>query len=864
MKLRHPFRPGTLFLAILMIVTPATPATQQDSSTTLPITSWLSSGPAEIALPAFQEASAALKEWLHFDAVNIGEWRPAVSAAEAKGNGTNWQILQADSGAVILNPLTGSRFPQVAYLTTYVEARRWTTAQLQIKARQPFVVYLNGEEVLSRDSADSLGTLRRQPLKLERGKHLLVIKTAREAADKAAWKIRASLSVDPHFGAAPLSLSLEPRHHMDLTTLLDGPQVTSVSISWDGQIVAVALSEVRNQNGDKDSWVELRRAPDGRLQQSFRGLSNLGGLKWVPRSQRFSFTTSEDQKTALWVVDLSSGETRALLRDTEHFGDYDWSPDGRYLIYSIDEEAKPDERGVKRWQGLRDRWPWFRTRSSLYQLTFPEGVKKRLTAGKLSSSLNSISPDGKKILFSRTVDDPAQRPYTRTVVAALDLQTLAVDTLFSGGWINQATWSPDGGRILVTGSASLFNNLGSTVPEGMIANEYDTQAYLFDPATRQAQPLTRGFDPAISEARWGPRGESIYFLATDGEYVRLFRCSAARREFQLIRTEPEVINGIDIAGGAERAVFYGSSVSTPTAVYHLDLSSGRARKTLQPGEADFHPVIFGKVEAWSFQNQRGRKIEGRIYYPPDFDPQKIYPAIVYYYGGTTPTSRDFGGRYPKNLFAAQGYVVYVLQPSGAIGYGQEFSALHVNDWGKIVADEIIDGTRRFLEAHPFVDPQRVGCIGASYGGFMTMLLLTRTDLFATGVAHAGISDIASYWGEGYWGFLYSAAATANSFPWNRRDIYVEQSPLFHADQVKSPLLLLHGDADTNVPRGESDQFYTALKLLGKEVEYVQVAGQDHHILDYKKRIIWEKTILAWFDRWLQSQPQWWNELYPAE
>ena len=98
-----------------------------------------------------------------------------------------------------------------------------------------------------------------------------------------------------------------------------------------------------------------------------------------------------------------------------------------------------------------------------------------------------------------------------------------------------------------------------------------------------------------------------------------------------------------------------------------------------------------------------------------------------------------------------GYVVYVLQPSGATGFGQAFSALHVNDWGKITAGEIIEGTKKFLDAHPFVDKKHVGCIGASYGGFMTELLLTKTDIFAAAVAHAGINLIPHYWGEGYWG-----------------------------------------------------------------------------------------------------------------
>jgi dipeptidyl aminopeptidase/acylaminoacyl peptidase len=226
--------------------------------------------------------------------------------------------------------------------------------------------------------------------------------------------------------------------------------------------------------------------------------------------------------------------------------------------------------------------------------------------------------------------------------------------------------------------------------------------------------------------------------------------------------------------------------------------------------------------------------------------------------------RDFGGRYPKEWWAANGYVVYVLQPSGATGYGQPFSALHVNDWGGTTSEEVIEGTRKFLDAHPYVDADRVGCIGASYGGFLTMLLVTKTDLFAAAVSHAGISSIASYWGEGYWGYSYNAVAAADSFPWNRLDVYIDQSPLFRADQVQVPILLTHGRSDTNVPAGESDAFYIALKLLGKPVEYVQIEDQDHWILDHDKRIVWSRTIMAWFDRWLKDQPAWWDALYPED
>lgn len=137
--------------------------------------------------------------------------------------------------------------------------------------------------------------------------------------------------------------------------------------------------------------------------------------------------------------------------------------------------------------------------------------------------------------------------------------------------------------------------------------------------------------------------------------------------------------------------------------------------------------------------------------PPNFDPNKKYPLIVYYYGGTTPTERGISNPYCAQLFASRDYVVYVINPSGTIGYGQEFSARHVNAWGKRTADDIIEGTKQFCKEHPFVNDKKIGCLGASYGGFMTQYLQTQTDIFAAAVSHAGISNVTSYWGEGYWG-----------------------------------------------------------------------------------------------------------------
>jgi len=511
---------------------------------------------------------------------------------------------------------------------------------------------------------------------------------------------------------------------------------------------------------------------------------------------------------------------------------------------------------------MADRMPGWRNRSHLYKINLQSGARQKLTSGALSTSQASISPDGRRLLVTRSKVDLEQRPYSTSQLYVLDIVTLEAELLWEGPWLAGAQWVPDGKTILMLGGPSLFGEIGINIPTGTSPNEYDTQAYFFDPVEKKVEPLTKGFDPSINQAHFSLSENCIYFVVTEADFVHLYRYSPKSKEFEKMYCGVDALGSFSIARGKPMGVYIGSSATVPHKAFTIDLKRRRSSLFRDPSSEDFADVGFGELESWTYRNQRGRDIACRVYYPPRFDPKRKYPCIVNYYGGTSPVTRGFGGRYPLNYYAAQGYIVFVLQPSGATGFGQDFSGLHVNDWGQIVADEILDGVKKFTETHPFVDPARIGCIGASFGGFMTMLLQTRSSLFATAIAHAGISSIASYWGEGYWGYLYSAYATANSFPWNRKDLYIEQSPLFNADKISTPLLLLHGSADTNVPPGESTQLFTALKLLGREVEYIQILDQNHHIMEYGKRILWTKTILAWFDRWLKRQPQWWFDLYP--
>lgn len=835
------------------------------------VTKWLLLGPLPTPLPAFNnegEAKVGPAELLEYEHIPLRELTPEAGASvHAIGKGAVvWSAAAADSGGVRIP--TDGKLPAIAYLATFVEVPRWMKVDIDVRSTRPVELFVDGSSLMKQKTpqkTNEAGAKNTGTAKLSQGKHLLIAKTVSVPGDTLGeWRVDVRLAPGSGFDAVPV-LSLDPARGLTVGDVLEAPAVNVVRLSPDGVYAAVAISERTPPEGKTEERIEIHRVKNASLVTTLRDMADASSWRWAAVGHRLSYVVTKDNAGTIRTLDIDTGESSTIVHDVKDLSDYAWSRDGSFIVYSCRKKPDKDETGVHRLRGISDRRDDERDKTYLYVSTVPVGLTRRLTAGDYSTVLYDVHPDGCSILIGRTYEDLSARPYSTTELVRLNLEDQSAETLWKGQWVGTAVWSPDGKKILITASPSSFGDVGLDVPQGTIPNDYDTEAYLFDPATKTVDPITKNFDPTILTVFWpgaGAAAPDIYFVVEETEYVRLYRYHVKSRTFKRVELDCDVIHDSDVAAKNAAVVLYGSGANRRARLYAVDSRSDKGRLLLDPASERFRHVELGKVEDWKFSANDGREIVGRIHYPPDFDPNRKWPCIVYYYGGTSPVDRSFGGRYPKDLWAAHGYVVYILQPSGATGFGQKFSALHVNDWGKIVSEEIIEGTRKFLDAHAFIDPRRVGCIGASFGGFMTELLVTKTDMYAAAVSHAGISSISSYWGEGYWGYDYNAVSAANSFPWNRPDLYVGQSPLFSADKINTPLLLLHGTADTNVPPGESEQMYTALKLLGKEVEYLRVEGQNHFVLDYKMRITWSDAILAWFDRWLKDEPEWWGDMYP--
>jgi dipeptidyl aminopeptidase/acylaminoacyl peptidase len=823
----------------------------------------LTTGAIPLLLPAFHDDEMAGVELSDlFDGTPAAPARldPAEGREFAvSGRTLAWESTGTSDGRVTFD---GSEVAAFRYVAFYVTTDRWQKATLDVPSHFDVRATLDGQalKLNKKDGEEGAPPNREGEMTLEIGRHLVVLRTLADPGIEEDWSLEFKVTPSAEAGPGSLELSTDPLKHADIRTILNAPRISSASISPDGQYTAVSLGEYRDGK-NRETWLELRRVKDGELVRVWRTGQAPSSPAWHPVGTKLSWQTSQDDATTIWLHDLETGSVEAVLEDLKELGGWAWAPDGESIVYSVRRSPDDDPRRVKRVLHPADRQSWWRGRSHLMQALLNGVFTRRLTAGPLSPHGWELSPDGTQMLFFTSEPDITNRPFSTSQLWLMDMETLAVDMILDDVWVGGATWSPDGKTLLLQGSPSAFDGLGRNLPEGVQANDYGGQLYLFDLESREPTAITLDLVPDVGWVEWSDEDGMIYARTTDTQYSTVWRGKPGET-WEIVDTGMEYVNQFAPARDAPVAVVRGTSAATPNKLFAVDLKKNQAREILDPGVTWYEDVAFGRVDRWIAPLPDGQELDGFVYYPPDFDPDNTYPLIVYYYGGTSPVTRDFGGRYPKNVWAGQGYVVYVPNPSGATGYGQEFAARHVNDWGILTAGEVIEATKAFLAAHDFADPEAVGCIGASYGGFLTQYIITQTDIFAAAVSHAGISDISSYWGEGLWGYAYGARALANTFPWKDRDLYVEQSPLFHADKITTPLLLVHGDSDTNVPKGESDQMFTALKILGKEVEYVQIVGQDHHILDHEQRIVWNDTILAYFARYLKGRPDWWTELYP--
>jgi len=721
-----------------------------------------------------------------------------------------------------------------------LSTQRFTQGTLTVKGLENPQVYLNGQLLKSADKVE---------LELANADYQLLV-----LADGQTQGVPFSLDWQGKSEVDTLDFSAQKSQRVSAQQLFDSKVISGLTLSPNGKYLLQSTIEYQASQGDSAIQVtELRKLSDNSVMYRWQD-NRPSSAVWSNDSKQLAFVANK-QIQLLNVADLT---INVAATDIDNVSGLQWYGDS--LLFSWQKPFKADEKATsKRFRALEDRWSYWRDNSQIYQLDVASGFIRQLTDNPISTDFVDSNLDKNTVLLTRSPVDYSEPAHSLTQLIELSLNDLTETVIGEYRSFNGAIYADDG--MYITAGPRFMDGTGIQDPS-IEVNDYDGQLYWRD-ANGNVSALSKDFDPAIGSMT-KLENDDLILTVTEGDRAPLYLFDKSNRRFTKIDSGVDMVDSFSVAidQSSPTIVVAGTSATVPQKAYKMTLNSSRKQMLFDSQQLNYANTRLGEIEDFDFTNQHGHNIDGRVYLPADFDASKKYPALVYYYGGTSPVGRHFTGRWPFNLWAAEGYVVYVLQPNGATGYGQAFSGRHVNAWGKYSADDIIEGTKGFLKAHSYVDPKRVGNMGASYGGFMTLYLATKTDIFAASMSHAGISNLSSYWGHGWWGYGYSGVASRGSFPWNNPELYVEHSPLYHADKITTPLLLIHGNADTNVPVGESHYMYTALKLLGKEVELVEFNGQDHHINTRQARFDWWNTTMAWFDLKLKDEPEWWNSLYP--
>lgn len=840
------------------------------------ITTWFLAGPVEGFLPVFGDTLKAIREklptteYLDFDKL----WPQAgKEIAWSPGQTITWQSFNSPDGKPQFPIRSDAKSPHVAYAACYLASPRWQKVKLVVTTGNLFALYLDGEEkakqtAVSKAAKDTVETS--AELVLTQGKHRLVIQTVFDPRDSLAfWSLSATFRVPKEKKVSAPQVSLDPKHAPSLDDLVELESISELAISQDATKLAVVKRFWKVKDDKSATYLEIRALPSGQLLQTQRMGDGVSTPVWSPDGERLAFQAPGDKEgNDLWLLEITSGRVDRLIAGEKGLGNVIWAPDGKFIYFSST-EPKPEQKdqpAYERLNELYERWNYWKDKSHLNLISVVDKTRHHLTTGEYAIDDAALSPDGKKLALVRSVPIP-ERPFFATELWLFDPGARTEEKLANlRRQVGHLVWSPDGSALAL--SASVGEVTGDT--SAVEHNNYNYDLFLLSLSDRNLKNLTLNFDPHVGAALtgasdgrsplwWSAQDKKIHFLATNRGRVNLYRVDPAKPGIvEPLNLPFPVSSGTDVARNGRDLVFIGSSPTQMPQVYHYDLQRKKSTQVLTLNGELTTRLVLGKVEPWDFTNARGTKIDGWIYYPTDFAPDKKYPLVVYYYGGVFPNGEAFGFTY--HWWNAHGYLVYVLNPVGAVGYGQKFADLHVNDWGELAAADIIEGVQKLSREKPCIDSTRVGAYGGSYGGFMTMTLATKTKLFGALCSMYGIADITSYWGEGWWGYLYSDVATAKSYPWNRKDVYIARSPLYNADKITTPLLLLHGTGDTNVPPGESEQMFTALKILKQDVAYVRFPGEGHGISNKLSNYLSHRQMmLEWFDKYLKDQPEGWEE-----
>jgi len=672
-------------------------------------------------------------------------------------------------------------------------------------------------------------------------------------------------------------LAQQPQQVYKPFTIDDLIQVRRVGdpqLSPDGRWIAYTIADTDKAANRRTTQIYLVSAEGGDPRQLTSEKQSSSSPRWSPDGKRLAFVSARDGVPQIWTVDMAEAATGSPKKITSLSTGADgpvWSPDGRSIAFTSEiypecanddcnrqREQKATESKVK--AKLTDRllyrhWSAWKDgkRTHVFVVGAEGGEARDMTPGDFDAPPFSLggppdyafSPDGKELVFARNTDK-VEAISTNGDIFILPVQGGEPRRITGDNPANDLSpqYSPDGRYIAYRAQSK----------PGFESDRW--RLMLYDRKTGQSHSISESLDASVESFAFSPDNQKLFLTALDrgrqAIYTLAITGGAARK---LIGDGSN--DDVQVSSDGKIIVFTRNSLTRPIEIFRANADGSGATQLTRTNEAFLADFNMKPAEDVTWDGAAGAKVHGFVVKPANFTPARKWPLIVLIHGGPQGAWNDaWSYRWNPQVFASAGYVVFSPNPRGSTGYGQKFVDEISGDWAGKVYTDIMNGVA-YVAAMPFIDRERVGAAGGSYGGYMVNWLEGHNDdprvKFKTFVSHAGLFNLTSMYGatEELWFPEWEFKGT----PWTNPDMYARWSPDNHVKNFKTPMLVIHGELDYRVPYTEGLQMFTALQRQGVESKLLVYPDEGHWILKPQNSELWYDTVLEWFDTYLKPKTQ---------